>query len=99
MRGIVWHRERRKVASILIEGLKRLEYRGCASAGVAIHEDGGIRVAKKVRRVVERVKETARYTFTGSVGISHTCWATHGGVMDANAHPHLSSDVKIALVH
>ena len=99
MCGIVGYIGKQKAASILIEGLKRLEYRGYDSAGVAIHEEGGIRVAKKVGRVAELVKETARHSFSGTIGISHTRWATHGEVTDANAHPHQSCDGKIALVH
>ncbi|MFO1451613.1 MAG: glutamine--fructose-6-phosphate transaminase (isomerizing) [Opitutaceae bacterium] len=99
MCGIVGYIGKQKAVSILIEGLKRLEYRGYDSAGVAIHEPGGIQVAKKVGRVQELVKEAARHHFAGTTGISHTRWATHGGVTDANAHPHVSSDGKIALVH
>jgi glucosamine--fructose-6-phosphate aminotransferase (isomerizing) len=99
MCGIVGYIGKQKAVSILIEGLKRLEYRGYDSAGVAIHEARGIAVAKKVGRVQELVKEAARHHFAGTTGISHTRWATHGGVTDANAHPHVSSDGKIALVH
>lgn len=99
MCGIVGYVGKQKAVSILIEGLKRLEYRGYDSAGVAIQQRGGIDIAKKTGRVQSLVKEAARHSFTGTTGISHTRWATHGGVTDANAHPHLSSDGQIALVH
>ena len=99
MCGIVGYVGKQKAVSILIEGLKRLEYRGYDSAGVAIQQRGGIDVAKKTGRVQSLVKEAARHSFTGTTGISHTRWATHGGVTDANAHPHMSSDGQIALVH
>jgi len=99
MCGIVGYIGKQKAVSILMEGLKRLEYRGYDSAGLAIHETGGIAVAKKVGRVQALVKEAARHHFHGTTGICHTRWATHGGVTEANAHPHVSSDGKIALVH
>ena len=99
MCGIVGYVGTQKAASILIEGLKRLEYRGYDSAGVAIQQEGRIDVAKKAGRVEVLAKEVARRHFSGTAGISHTRWATHGGVTDANAHPHLSSDGKIAIVH
>ncbi|MBP7371271.1 MAG: glutamine--fructose-6-phosphate transaminase (isomerizing) [Opitutaceae bacterium] len=99
MCGIVGYVGTQKAASILIEGLKRLEYRGYDSAGVAIQQAGRIDVAKKAGRVEVLAKEVARRHFSGTAGISHTRWATHGGVTDANAHPHLSSDGKIAIVH
>ena len=99
MCGIVGYIGKQKATPFIIEGLKRLEYRGYDSAGVAVHQDGSIRVAKKTGRVANLDKETARHNFTGTCGIGHTRWATHGGVTDANAHPHVSSDGKIALVH
>jgi glucosamine--fructose-6-phosphate aminotransferase (isomerizing) len=99
MCGIVGYVGKHKAVSILIEGLKRLEYRGYDSAGVAIQQNGRIEIAKKAGRVANLAKEAAKHHFAGTTGISHTRWATHGGVTDANAHPHLSSDDKIALVH
>jgi glutamine---fructose-6-phosphate transaminase (isomerizing) len=99
MCGIVGYIGKQKAAPILIEGLKRLEYRGYDSAGLAVQQHGGLTVAKKTGRVQNLVKETARHALVGTVGISHTRWATHGGVTDANAHPHMSSDGRIALVH
>ena len=99
MCGIVGYIGKQRAVSILIEGLKRLEYRGYDSAGLAVHESGGIAVAKRVGRVQALVQEATRHPFHGTTGICHTRWATHGGVTEANAHPHLSSDGKIALVH
>lgn len=99
MCGIIGYVGKQKAAGILLEGLKRLEYRGYDSAGVAIQQNGRIELAKKAGRVAVLAKETARHSFAGTTGISHTRWATHGGVSDANAHPHLSTDSTIALVH
>ncbi len=99
MCGIVGYVGKHKAASILMEGLKRLEYRGYDSAGLAVLQNGRIDLVKKVGRVDVLVREVARHPFTGRCGICHTRWATHGGVTDANAHPHVSSDGKLALVH
>jgi len=99
MCGIVGYVGKQKAVSILLEGLKRLEYRGYDSAGICILQSQRLDVAKKVGRVENLVKEAAKHRFGGTVGIGHTRWATHGGVTDANAHPHVSSDEKFALIH
>ena len=99
MCGIVGYVGKQKAASILLEGLKRLEYRGYDSAGLAVLQGGRIDVTKKVGRVENLIREAAKVRYTGKTGICHTRWATHGGVTDANAHPHVSSDGKIVLVH
>ena len=99
MCGIVGYIGKHKAVSILLEGLKRLEYRGYDSAGVAILQQGKLLVAKKAGRVEVLAHETAKHAFAGTLGIGHTRWATHGGVTDANAHPHISSDGKFALIH
>ncbi len=99
MCGIVGYVGKQKAASLIIEGLKRLEYRGYDSAGVAIFQDGRFEVAKKAGRAIELEKAAVKHRFTGTHGIGHTRWATHGGVTDANAHPHISSDGQIALIH
>ncbi|MCB1103298.1 MAG: glutamine--fructose-6-phosphate transaminase (isomerizing) [Opitutaceae bacterium] len=99
MCGIVGYTGKSKAAPFIIEGLKRLEYRGYDSAGVAVIQGGAFEVAKKTGRVANLEKEAARHKLTGTTGIGHTRWATHGGVTDANAHPHVSSDGKIALIH
>jgi glucosamine--fructose-6-phosphate aminotransferase (isomerizing) len=99
MCGIVGYVGKSKAAPIILEGLKRLEYRGYDSAGIAVIQDGGMKVIKKAGRVDVLVKETAHSRLNGTVGIGHTRWATHGGVTDENAHPHVSSDGKFALIH
>ncbi len=99
MCGIIGYIGGRKASAILLDGLKRLEYRGYDSAGLAIAHDGGIQIVKKVGHVEQLIKEAARHALAGTVGIGHTRWATHGAVTDANAHPHRSSDGKFALIH
>jgi glucosamine--fructose-6-phosphate aminotransferase (isomerizing) len=99
MCGIIGYVGKQKASAIILEGLKRLEYRGYDSAGVAILHGGKFEVAKKTGRVDGLMKSTSAQKITGTTGIGHTRWATHGGVTDANAHPHVSSDGKIALIH
>ena len=99
MCGIVGYVGGRKAATIILEGLKRLEYRGYDSAGVAIAQAGGITLVKTVGRVEQLAKAVSKVHLSGTVGIGHTRWATHGGVTEANAHPHVSSDGKFALIH
>ncbi len=99
MCGIVGYVGKQKASAILVEGLKRLEYRGYDSAGVALMESGSINVTKKTGRVENVAASVYKNNSPAHLGISHTRWATHGGVTDTNAHPHLSSDGKIALVH
>ena len=95
-------RNRRAIASatscpILTEGLKRLEYRGYDSAGIAVL-NGGIKRVRRVGRVVEMENAVRAENLQGILGIAHTRWATHGGVTEPNAHPHVSTD-EIAVVH
>ena len=97
MCGIVGAVAQRNVVPILIEGLKRLEYRGYDSAGVAVL-NGGIRRVRRVGRVTEMEQAARAENLTGLLGIGHTRWATHGGVTEPNAHPHVSRD-EIAVVH
>ncbi|MCP3908731.1 MAG: glutamine--fructose-6-phosphate transaminase (isomerizing) [Oceanicoccus sp.] len=99
MCGIVGAAARREVSAILVEGLKRLEYRGYDSAGVAITDrDGKIGCHKKLGKVAVLDEAVLESPLSGTTGIAHTRWATHGQPSEANAHPHLSSD-QIALVH
>jgi len=89
-----------EVASILLEGLKREEYRGYDSAGVAVlNGKGTIMVRKDVGRVKELEERYNIARLGGKVGIAHTRWATHGGVSQRNAHPHLSCKGEVAIVH
>src|SRR6266498_2375899 len=99
MCGIVGYVGKQKAAAIILEGLKRLEYRGYDSAGVAILQNDRFEVAKKAGRVDGLIKGTSAQKIAGTAGIGHTRWATHGGVTDANAHPHVSSDGQIVLIH
>ncbi len=97
MCGIVGAVAQRNVVPILIEGLSRLEYRGYDSAGVAVI-NGGIRRVRAVGRVADMQGKAAAEGLQGLIGIGHTRWATHGGVTELNAHPHVSHDT-IAVVH
>jgi len=98
MCGIVGAVAERNVVPILMEGLRRLEYRGYDSAGLAILEDGGITRVRRVGKVQELADALAESPVLGTVGISHTRWATHGAPNEPNAHPHMSGD-DIAIVH
>ncbi|MBE0369945.1 glutamine--fructose-6-phosphate transaminase (isomerizing) [Pseudoalteromonas sp. MMG013] len=98
MCGIVGAVAERPVNRILIEGLKRLEYRGYDSAGVALSTAGVLNTVKAVGKVVNLESALRDANVKGTTGIAHTRWATHGGVTEANAHPHISND-EIALVH
>ena len=99
MCGIVGYVGRHHAKPILLEGLKKLEYRGYDSAGLAVCGKRGLELIKKQGRVEVLAREANRRKIDGAMGISHTRWATHGAVNDANAHPHLSIDGKIAIVH
>ena len=98
MCGIVGAIADRDVVPVLIEGLKRLEYRGYDSAGIAILGDDCVRRVRRTGRVAEMEAAAAAEHFVAPLGIGHTRWATHGGVTEGNAHPHVSHG-EIALVH
>lgn len=99
MCGIIGYVGKQPAAPFIVEGLKRLEYRGYDSTGVAVVAQGKISVVKKIGRMAQLEQELAKRPLAGTFGMGHTRWATHGGVTDANAHPHVSSDGKIVLIH
>ncbi|GHG10062.1 glutamine--fructose-6-phosphate transaminase (isomerizing) [Streptomyces zaomyceticus] len=100
MCGIVGYVGGQSALDVVVAGLKRLEYRGYDSAGVAVLSDGGLAAAKKAGKLVNLEKELVdRPLAGGSVGIGHTRWATHGGPTDVNAHPHLDNAGRVAVVH
>ena len=99
MCGIVGYVGRSQAAPILLDGLRRLEYRGYDSAGVAIINGDQVETRKCAGRIASLAKLIGQKPATGSYGISHTRWATHGKVNDENAHPHFDATGKIALVH
>jgi glucosamine--fructose-6-phosphate aminotransferase (isomerizing) len=98
MCGIIGYVGPKRATPILLEGLKRLEYRGYDSAGVAVGLPGSLTVVKKTGKIAALRSVTPK-ELPGNWGIGHTRWATHGGVNDVNAHPHLDSSGKIAVVH
>ena len=100
MCGIVGYIGNQQAAPILLQGLKRLEYRGYDSAGICVAQDGVLRVEKAKGRLANLVELTdGGAKLPGTLGIGHTRWATHGEPNDINSHPHLSQNGKIALVH
>ncbi|MEW1546596.1 glutamine--fructose-6-phosphate transaminase (isomerizing) [Streptomyces tsukubensis] len=100
MCGIVGYVGGQSALEVIVAGLKRLEYRGYDSAGVAVLADGGLASARRAGKLVNLEKELAdRPLPAGATGIGHTRWATHGGPTDANAHPHLDNGGRVAVVH
>jgi glutamine---fructose-6-phosphate transaminase (isomerizing) len=99
MCGIVGYVGRAHATPILLDGLRRLEYRGYDSAGLAVVDAGQLDTRKCAGRIVALEKLVRKQPVSGSLGISHTRWATHGKVNDENAHPHFDASGKLALVH
>jgi len=99
MCGIIGYLGSKNAKDIIIKGLKRLEYRGYDSVGIAVFEDDTINSIKCSGKVVDLEKEINDNIFQGTVGIGHTRWATHGPPNEINAHPHASSDNSIYLIH
>jgi hypothetical protein len=100
MCGIVGYIGRRSSVPILLEGLRRLEYRGYDSAGICVLTDAGLQMRKKVGRIdAGLAQECVAARCPGRLGIGHTRWATHGPPCDANSHPHLDRSGRIAVVH
>lgn len=98
MCGIVGAVAQRNITPILLEGLKRLEYRGYDSCGIALHVNGQLQRSRSTSRVAELQAQVEQSGLSGFTGIAHTRWATHGVPSSTNAHPHFSRD-RIALVH
>lgn len=99
MCGIVAYMGQKDAYPILLNGLRRLEYRGYDSAGIALMQKTGIRMYKKKGRVDELQKYSEQLDTSGTLGIAHTRWATHGEPSEQNAHPHVSEDGTLALIH
>ena len=100
MCGIVGYVGSRQALDVVVEGLRRLEYRGYDSAGIAIiGGDGPLQVAKKAGRIENLDKELTGRTIAGTTGMGHTRWATHGAPNDRNAHPHTDATGRVAVVH
>ena len=98
MCGIVGYVGSKRASDVILTGLKRLEYRGYDSAGLAVY-NGGFEIVKTVGKVSDLEKMLEGRDLPGTLGIGHTRWATHGGVTSANAHPHFDENKKIVLVH
>ena len=100
MCGIVGYTGAQEAAPLLLDGLKKLEYRGYDSAGIAVERAGVIRMIKASGQIANLVEKTrGGDELPGHSGIGHTRWATHGAPTDVNAHPHMSNDGKFAVVH
>jgi glutamine---fructose-6-phosphate transaminase (isomerizing) len=103
MCGIVGYVGNRPAISIVLDGLRRLEYRGYDSAGIAVIDGGAVRTEKRAGKLANLEKALVERSGdgigTGVTGIGHTRWATHGGPTDRNAHPHLSGDGRVAVIH
>lgn len=99
MCGIVGYVGYRNATDVLIEGLRRLEYRGYDSAGVAVKTEAGLKSLKRAGKLKRLEAALREKPVSGSSGIGHTRWATHGPPTDENAHPHLTEDGKLAIIH
>ena len=100
MCGIIGYIGKKNAAPILLEGLRRLEYRGYDSAGVALADNGELVLRKKLGKIDEGIAHLLRESpVAGTTGIGHTRWATHGVPADKNSHPHLDQSGRIAVVH
>ncbi len=101
MCGIVAYIGNKPAQPLLLEGLKRLEYRGYDSAGIAVLDEktNALQVCKSIGRVANLEEKLGTHGLTGSIGMGHTRWATHGGVTDVNAHPHTDDTGTICIIH
>ena len=99
MCGIVGYIGHREAYPIVIKGLQRLEYRGYDSAGVMIYNGNDIVVSKTKGKVVDLEQKSAAANMSGTIGIGHTRWATHGVPNDVNSHPHVSNSGDLVIIH
>src|SRR5947209_7690679 len=100
MCGIIGYVGKRQAAPIIIEGLRRLEYRGYDSAGIAVLDSGALQLQKKKGKIDDGLGLLLQKNVpNGTSGLGHTRWATHGPPSDENSHPHLDQTGKIAVVH
>lgn len=99
MCGIIGYLGNRNASEVLLQGLKKLEYRGYDSAGIAVITKDGVKIKKDVGKVDEIHSRLNFLDLNGNIGIGHTRWATHGGVTRENAHPHVSNNKKIIVAH
>jgi len=99
MCGIVGYIGKRDTQSVLIEGLKKLEYRGYDSAGIAVYTNNGLKITKATGRLANLEHKLEDAPLVGSAGIGHTRWATHGKPSDVNSHPHTDHSKKFSVVH
>jgi glutamine---fructose-6-phosphate transaminase (isomerizing) len=99
MCGIIGYVGYREAEPVLVEGLRRLEYRGYDSAGVATLTGSHLHVRKRAGRIAELAAHLTQQPAPGRVGIGHTRWATHGAPTDRNAHPHVGGNGRVVVVH
>src|SRR5215471_17727854 len=99
MCGIVGYTGPRNATPVILGGLKRLEYRGYDSAGIAILQNGAINIRRDVGKLENLEKLVVEQPLEGQIGIGHTRWATHGQPSERNAHPHISMDGQFVVVH
>ena len=99
MCGIIGYIGTNEATPLLVEGLKRLEYRGYDSAGIAVQNGSAVQVLKTAGKIARLEELLTENPAAGSVGIAHTRWATHGAPTTFNAHPHVDDSGRIALVH
>src|SRR3989304_6120277 len=99
MCGIVGYIGQKEIIKVLLDGIKRLEYRGYDSSGIAVIENGTLRCEKAVGKIAELEKKLNGNNIHANMGIAHTRWATHGAPTIENAHPHIDCKNEIAVVH
>ncbi|HOS42973.1 MAG TPA: glutamine--fructose-6-phosphate aminotransferase, partial [Armatimonadota bacterium] len=99
MCGIVGYIGDAEAMPILLDGLRKLEYRGYDSAGIAVLSEGSVSVARRQGKLERLAGEMRTHPLTGRVGIGHTRWATHGVPSDTNAHPHADCTGRLVVVH